>query len=65
MFKPLNNKNYDENEKQILINSLFTNNDYINIFNQYKDDDKAFLCIDPPYLFSNNSGYFPQNEKKT
>jgi site-specific DNA-adenine methylase len=64
MFKPLKNKNYDENEKQILINSLFTNNDYINIFNQYKDDDKAFLFIDPPYLFSDNSGYFPQNEKK-
>ena len=64
MFKLLKNKNYDENEKQILINSLFTNNDYINIFNQYKDDDKAFLFIDPPYLFSDNSGYFPQNEDK-
>ena len=64
MFKPLKNKNYDENEKQILINSLFTNNDYINIFNQYKDDDKAFIFIDPPYLFSDNSGYFPQNIEK-
>ena len=29
MFKPLKNKNYDENERSILINSLFTNEDYI------------------------------------
>ena len=61
MFKWLKSRNYDENEKQILINSLITNEDYINIFNQYKDDDKAFLFIDPPYLFSDNSGYVPQN----
>ena len=61
MFKPLNNKNFDENEKQILNNSLFTNEDYMNIFNKYKDDDKAFLFLDPPYLFSDNSNYIPQN----
>ena len=64
MFKQLKNKNFDENERTILINSLFTNEDYINIFNKYKNDDKAFLFIDPPYLFSDNSGYHPQNENK-
>ena len=64
MFKPLKNKNYDENERSILINSLFTNEDYINIFNKYKNDEKAFIFLDPPYLFSDNSGYFPQNENK-
>ena len=48
----------------ILINSLFTNEDYINIFNKYKNDEKAFIFIDPPYLFSDNSRYFPQNEFK-
>ena len=64
MFKPIKNKNYDENERSILINSLFTNEDYINIFNKYKNDEKAFIFLDPPYLFSDNSGYFPQNENK-
>ena len=64
MFKQLKNKNFDENERTILINSLFTNEDYINIFNKYKNDDKAFLFIDPPYLFSDSSGYHPQNENK-
>ena len=43
MFKQLKNKNFDENERTILINSLFTNEDYINIFNKYKNDDKAFI----------------------
>ena len=64
MFETPKNKNYDENERNILINSLFTNEDYINIFNKYKNDEKAFIFIDPPYLFSDNSGYFPQNENK-
>ena len=64
MFKSLKNTNYDENERSILINSLFTNEDYINIFNKYKNDEKAFIFLDPPYLFSDNSGYFPQNENK-
>ena len=64
MFKTPKNKNYDENERNILINSLFTNEDYINIFNKYKNDEKAFIFLDPPYLFSDNSGYFPQNENK-
>ena len=27
----------------------------------YKDDDDAFLFLDPPYLFSDNSGYQAQN----
>ena len=53
IFKPLKNKNYDENERSILINSLFANEDYINIFNKYKNDEKAFIFIDPPYLFFN------------
>ena len=64
MFKTPKNKNYDENERNILINSLFTNEDYSNIFNKYKNDEKAFIFLDPPYLFSDNSGYFPQNENK-
>jgi site-specific DNA-adenine methylase len=31
--------------------------DYMDIFNQYKDNEKAFLFLDPPYLDSFNSEY--------
>ena len=64
LFKATMNKNYDENERNILNNALFTNDDYMDIFDKYKEDDKAFIFLDPPYLFSDNSGYFPQNEDK-
>ena len=64
IFKCSSSKSYEDNEIYILNNGLFTNDDYINIFNKYKDDDKAFIFLDPPYLFSDNSGYFPQNEEK-
>ena len=28
---------------------------------KYHDDDNAFVFLDPPYLFSDNSSYIPQN----
>lgn len=42
----------------------FTNNDYIDILEKYKYCDDAFIFLDPPYLFSDNSGYTPQNVNK-
>ena len=65
MFKPLKNKNYDENERNILINSLFTNEDYSNIFNKYKNDEKAFIFLDPPYLFQIIQVIFHKTKIKT
>jgi site-specific DNA-adenine methylase len=49
-------------ETDILNNSKFTNEDYKTILEQYKDEKDAFVFLDPPYLFSNNSGYYPQTE---
>jgi len=54
--------NFDPLTKTIINKGIVTNLDYKIILDQYKDDDKAFLFIDPPYLFSDNSGYFPQND---
>lgn len=64
IFRGVKNYNFDQNEKQILDNGLFTNQDYKIIFDKYKDDENAFIFLDPPYLFSDNSGYYPQNVDK-
>ena len=37
-----------------------TNVNYKQVMEIYKDNDKALLFLDPPYLFSNNSSYIPQ-----
>ena len=60
MFTYNKKENYDQNELLILKNSKITNLDYMKVFEMYKDDDEAFLFLDPPYLFSNNSLYSPQ-----
>lgn len=62
IFRGYLNDNFDENERNILNNALFTNLDYKEVFDKYKDDPNAFLFLDPPYLFSDNSGYYPQKE---
>ena len=51
---------YNPVEKEILDNALFTNLDYKEILERYKDDPDAFLFLDPPYLFSDNSNYASQ-----
>ena len=48
---------YNETEKKILDTALITCDDYLNIFEQYKNNEKAFLFLDPPYIFSDNSTY--------
>jgi site-specific DNA-adenine methylase len=54
--------NYNTNEIIILQTATITNYNYKTIFDQYHDDDNAFLCLDPPYLFSDNSSYSPQRQ---
>jgi site-specific DNA-adenine methylase len=58
-FKITKSTNYNPDEKAILDNSLITSEDYTKILEQYKDDKDAFIFLDPPYLFSNNTMYDP------
>jgi site-specific DNA-adenine methylase len=44
-------------------NAEVTNNDYIQVFDKYINDEKAFLFLDPPYLDSCNVFYRNFNEK--
>jgi len=62
---------YDENRKKKLINlnwnkflnnTIITNNNFEEIINLYKDNEKAFIYLDPPYLSSFNSFYLSYNE---
>ena len=53
---------YNTNEIIILQTATISNYNYKTIFDQYRDDDKAFLFLDPPYLFSDNSSYLPQRQ---
>lgn len=38
----------------------YSNVDYLDIINRFKYDEKAFIFLDPPYLFSNNKTYQEQ-----
>ena len=37
--------------------SKITNTDYKEIINEYKDNENAFIYLDPPYVDSYNTGY--------
>ena len=50
---------------EIMKKIKFTNKDYKEIFNKYQNDKKAFLFVDPPYLFSDNSSYNPCDGQDT
>ena len=65
LFKVLKKFRPNPDEIDILIddNTKITNSDYKDIFNEYQFNNKCFLFLDPPYLFSNNSGYTPQINK--
>lgn len=61
MFKSIKSfDNYNPIERNILEKATITNSDYSEIFEAYRDDESAFLFLDPPYLFSDNSGYASQ-----
>ena len=61
MFRIPKGSNYNEEEKEILKHALITNDDFKQVMEKYHDDVDAFMFLDPPYLFSNNSTYIPQN----
>jgi site-specific DNA-adenine methylase len=55
--------NYDDNIK-MMEKIEFTNKDYMTIINENSTNKDCFLFLDPPYLFSDNSGYFTQQNEK-
>lgn len=54
-------KNVNPNDSLIYNKAIKTNCDYKIILEQYKNNKDAFLFLDPPYLFSDNSSYRPNN----
>ena len=52
---PKDPRNYNPVEASILENAIITNWGYKDMFDVYKDDEDAFLCLDPPYLYSDKS----------
>jgi site-specific DNA-adenine methylase len=40
---------------------IFTNKNAIDVYKEYKDNEKAFIFLDPPYLISCNSFYKSPN----
>ena len=57
LHKIIKSRIFNQVEIAILEKSIITNDDYLNIFEQYKDNNKAFLFLDPPYIFSENKAY--------
>lgn len=53
--------NFDDDLK-IIKNINFSNNDAFEIIEKFRKDKNAFIFLDPPYLFSNNSSYEGQNK---
>ena len=63
MFKCPKRINYNINEINIFKkNATITNYDYKLLFDQYHDDDKTCLCLDPPYLYSDNSRLYHKDK---
>lgn len=52
-----------KDELNLIKNINFTNMDAFELIDKFKYKKDTFVFLDPPYLFSNNSGYFTQNEK--
>ena len=40
-----------------------TNNDWLDVFNKYKDDKKSIFIFDPPYMFSENGFYLSKKSE--
>ena len=60
MFKAVKTTNYDPIEMNILDVAILSDFDYTEIFRLYKNNEDAFLFLDPPYLFSDNNNYASQ-----
>jgi len=59
-----NSKNIDNNQEDLnLIKDIeFSNIDAFEVIEKFRKNKNAFIFLDPPYLFSNNSSYLPQNQ---
>ena len=55
--KKVNKKIIGENWINYFNNATITNEDYKIILDKYKDNENAFLYLDPPYMDSFNAGY--------
>jgi site-specific DNA-adenine methylase len=55
----------DQSTIDILNKSRVTCLDYMEVLNEYRDNEKAFIFLDPPYLFCNNSSYQKQHGERT
>jgi site-specific DNA-adenine methylase len=61
--RPISNHFFDDMKKTPIINFLrneditFINGDGIDLINQYKDDDKSLIFLDPPYMMATNDYY--------
>ena len=53
-----------QSDLNVIKKAIITNHDYIDIFDQYKNNENAFLFLDPPYIFSNNKTYSCQKENE-
>ena len=60
--KPINKKNYQYIE-DIIKKSTLLNEDFKDCINKYKDNEKALIYLDPPYLNSYNKNYNYSNKK--
>lgn len=49
---------------QLMKTINFYNEDYMTFMSRFIDNKDAFIFIDPPYLFSDNSSYNPQLDQK-
>lgn len=57
MIKTTKNTDFKKSDIEIMKKATKTNIDYIEILEMYKDDKDAFIFLDPPYMFSDNSAY--------
>lgn len=49
---------YDFNDLKIVFDRITWFNDYKEVMEQLKDDENAFIFLDPPYFMSHNNTYF-------
>lgn len=57
ILKVIKNFNISKKEIEFLKNAKITKKDYKEIFEEYENDNNAFLFLDPPYMFSDNRAY--------
>jgi site-specific DNA-adenine methylase len=61
--KSLKNTNFTDFIESMK-NINFSNDDYETVINKHRKDKNAFIFLDPPYLFSDNSQYSQQKRKE-